>query len=312
MQDINNSSKLISSMASTYSIAALDPETGEMGAAVQSHFFSVGTAVIWAEAGAGVIITQSVVNRQFGPDGLALLKKGNNAEKVLKRLLEYDPGRRHRQAAVLDAEGNSSVHTGEGCVREAGNRNGPYYSVQANMMLRDTVWWAMEKAFIESAGTLAERMLASLKAAERCGGDIRGRQSAALVVVKTQASGLADQDQVVDLRVDDNPDPLQELSRLLTLSRGYKFLEQGDEAMERQDAKGAMDLYKKACECLGDNPEALYWHGIALLNAGKTGEGYSLLAPLFQHDERWLELTRRLPESGLVSFDSSVLSFFDE
>ena len=294
-------------IAATYSIAAMDMNSGEMGGAVQSHFFSVGPAVLWAEAGAGVVITQSVVNRQYGPEGLSLLKSGRNADAVLKELVGSDSGKAYRQAAILDCLGNTAAHTGSSCIREAGHANGLYYSVQANMMLNDTVWSAMESAFLHAQGTLGERMTAALCAAEQEGGDIRGRQSAALKVVKTEASGDVSSDVVLDLRVEDNPEPLEELSRLLSLSKGYQMLELGDEAMEQGNADNAARYYQQANELLGENPEALYWHGIALLNAGNTSEGMDILRPLFSSSPNWVELTLRLPESGLASFNAAVL-----
>ncbi len=303
---------LLSKLVSTYSIVAMDRNAGEMGGAVQSHFFSVASAVLWAEAGSGVIATQSVVNRQYGPDGLALLREKHGADAVLRRLLEHDSGSMYRQAAVLDRTGHTSAHTGSSCIREAGHNNGMYFSVQANMMLADTVWDAMKDVFLASKGTLAERMLAALEAAEREGGDIRGKQSAGMVVVKTESTGDISSDNVLNLRVEDNPEPLQELSRLLGLYKGYQLLEQGDEAMEKQNAEDAMILYEQARSRLGGNPEALYWHGIALLNAGKTREGLALLDPLFRKTNNWLELTLRLPESGLASFDVSVLRDLQE
>jgi len=301
-----------SQMTATYSIIAMDKESGEMGGAVQSHFFSVAPAALWAKAGQGVVATQSLINRQFGPDGLNLLSQGLSAEQVLKQLLEKDQGAQFRQAAVLDTLGRTSTHTGSSCIRAAGHCNGQYYSVQANMMLKDTVWHAMEKSFLETTGNLAQRMLAALIAAQNEGGDIRGQQSAGMVVVRTNASGRVEEDIVLDLRVDDHPQPLEELTRLLSLHKGYQLLEAGDTAMEQQQITQAMRLYQQARNILGSNPEALYWHAIAMLNAGETSEGLSALRPLFVKDGNWLELTFRLIESGLASFDLAPLHALKE
>lgn len=290
-------------IASTYSIVAMDIEAGEIGAAVQSHFFSVASAVLWVEPGAGAVATQSVVNRQFGPDGLGMLASGKQAPEVLEALLKSDPGEAFRQAAVLDVLGNSAVHTGSSCVREAGHRSGQYFSVQANMMLTPTVWEAMEAAFLSTPGSLSDRMLAALKAAEHEGGDIRGKQSAGMKIVKTRASGDVSVDTVLDLRVEDHQNPLAELERLLDLNTGYSLLEAGDTAMEKREITAAMDYYRRARELLGENPEALYWHGVALLEAGDIRQGLDILKPLFDKQPNWLELTRRLPESRLASFD---------
>ncbi len=295
-------------MAATYSILAMDREAGEMGGAVQSHFFSVGPAVLWAEAGTGVVATQSLVNRQYGPDGLSQLRQRRHADQVLQSLLECDAGSAYRQAAVIDAMGNTAAHTGDSCIREAGHSRGECYSVQANMMLNNTVWHAMEDAFLSTPGSLADRLLGSLKAAEAEGGDIRGKQSAAMVVVKCRASGNISEDQVLDLRVEDHSDPLTELTRLLTLYRGYEMLERGDSAMEHGDADAAKVWFTKAREHLGGNPEALYWHGISLLQSDDADEGMELLSPLFSSSPNWLELTLRLPESGLAVFSPGVLT----
>ena len=301
------SEQMLNEMAATYSIVAIDREHGEMGAAVQSHFFNVGSAVPWAEPGVGVIATQSVVNRQFGKEGLAMLKGGGNAAQVLDALLLEDAGKDYRQVAVLDVHGNTAAHTGKGCVREAGHCTGADYSVQANMMLRSTVWNAMEEAYRNASGKLSDRMLAALTAAQQEGGDIRGKQSAGMVIVSTSSTGNTDQDLKLDIRVEDHPDPLKELARLLQLHDGYHLLEQGDSAMEANNYPLAMKLYLQAREALGNNPEALYWHGIALLSMKETEEGFAVLGPLFEKDKNWVELALRLPESGLAQFDDTVL-----
>ncbi len=207
-----------SPFAHTYSIVAFDPETGEMGVAVQSHWFSVGTIVSWGEAGVGVIATQSFVNVSFGPRGLELLRNGKTPQEVVNELLESDEGREFRQLAVLDAKGNAASFTGTKCIQPAGNIVGNGFSVQANLMSNDKIWPAMAEAFKNSKGPLAERMLIALEAAENAGGDIRGKQSAALLVVRGKSTGKVWEDRLVDIRVDDSSEPLVELRRILESS----------------------------------------------------------------------------------------------
>jgi len=204
-------------LAHTYSIVARDPQSGEMGVAVQSHWFSVGSIVPWAEAGVGAIATQSFVNVSFGPRGLQLLREGKTAAEVVKELIAADEGRDVRQLAIVDSKGNVAAHTGAKCVPEAGHHIGDNYSVQANLMLNDRVWPAMAEAFEASSGPLAERMIVALEAAQEAGGDIRGKQSAALVVVKARSTGKIWEDRVIDLRVEDHSEPVQELKLPLLL-----------------------------------------------------------------------------------------------
>ena len=212
-------------LVSTYSIVAFDPETGDMGVAVQSHWFSVGSIVTWGEAGVGVIATQSLANPAFGPQGLALLRTGLDAKTVLEALINSDEGRDVRQLAVIDAKGNAASYTGKKCIQAAGHHIGKNYAVQANLMEKASVWPAMAKAFEQSKGSLAERMVAALHAAQAEGGDIRGKQSAAILVVRGKPTGNVWQDRLVDLRVEDHPTPVQELKRLLKNTQGIQLYE---------------------------------------------------------------------------------------
>lgn len=297
---------LCGDIAATYSIVAMDPESGEMGGAVQSHFFAVGHAVLWARAGTGVVATQSLVNRQFGPDGLSMMDTGMDAQTALAALLKADDGAAYRQVALLDRHGNSAAHTGSLCIREASHVCGPFVSAQANMMLHPGVPDAMTAAFEREPGPLAERLVAALRAAESLGGDIRGRQAASVVVVKADGSPNVATDELMNLCVEDHPAPVDELARLVSLHRGYEALEVGDGAMERGDTSGAASHYARAHEALGGNPEALYWHGIAMINSGQSEKGLELLRPLFQGEPAWLELTLRLPASRLATFDADT------
>ena len=189
----------------TFSIVARDPATGELGVAVQSHWFSVGSIVAWAEAGVGAVATQSFVDPSYGKNGLDLMRSGKSAPDSLRELLAKDEGREVRQVAMIDAQGRVDGFTGKNDIQAAGHIVGTNFSVQANLMLNDKVWPAMARAFENSKGDLAERMLAALDAAQLAGGDIRGKQSAALIVVTGKPTGQAWKDRTFDLRVDDSP-----------------------------------------------------------------------------------------------------------
>ncbi|KUG07863.1 Zn-dependent protease [Solirubrum puertoriconensis] len=294
--------------AHTYSIVARDPKTGDMAVAVQSHWFSVGTAVSWAEAGVGAVATQSFTNKSFGMRGLALLKSGKTAQQALDELLATDEGRDVRQVAIVDNKGNVAAHTGKKCVDMAGHITGKQFSVQANMMLSDKVWPAMAKAFEQSEGQpLAERMLAALDAAQAQGGDIRGRQSAALLVVRGQASQTPWDDRLVDLRVDDNPEPLKELRRLLKMQRAYDHMNAGDLAVEKNDMPTAVREYQTAEQAFPQNLEMRYWHAITLANKGQVAEAKKMLQPIFKQDANWRTLTERLPKVGLLTVSAAEL-----
>lgn len=284
----------------TYSIVARDPETGEMGVAVQSHWFSVGSIVSWAEAGVGAIATQSFVNVSFGPRGLELLKQGKTAQQVVGELIDADEGRDVRQLAIVDAKGNVAAHTGAKCVPEAGHYLGEGFSVQANMMLKDSVWPAMARAFETSREPLPERLVATLEAAQEEGGDIRGKQSAALLVVKAGSTGKTWEDRVVDLRVEDHPEPVEELKRLLKVFRAYEYMNEGDLALEKNDVAGALAAYGAAEAMFPDNLEMKFWHAVSLANLGRVQDALPLFREVFAKQNNWWTLTQRLPGVGLL------------
>jgi uncharacterized Ntn-hydrolase superfamily protein len=284
----------------TYSIVARDPATGQLGAAVQSHWFSVGAVVPWVEAGVGAVATQSFVDPSYGPLGLDLMRSGRAAPDALAGLLAADGGRDVRQVAMIDAQGRVAAHTGKRCIAEAGHRTGKDYSVQANLMASDRVWPAMAKAFEEAKGDLAERMLAALDAAQAAGGDIRGQQSAALLVVSGKSTGRPWEDRVFDLRVEDGPRPLEELRRLLGVARAYGHMNAGDLAVERQDVAGAMREYGAAEKLLPGSAEVVYWHAVALASAGRVDEALPVFARAFALDPAWRTLTPKLPPAGLL------------
>ncbi len=293
--------------AHTYSIVARDPATGQIGVAVQSHWFSVGPTVPWAEAGVGAVATQSFVRIDYGPEGLGLMKQGVAAAEALARLLAADEGRDVRQVAMIDARGRVAAHTGARCIQAAGHQVGKDYSVQANLMLDTGVWPAMARAYEAARGDLAERMLAALEAAEAQGGDIRGRQSAAMLIVKGTASGKPWQDKVLELRIEDHPGPLVELRRLVTLWRAYEHMNAGDLAVEKDDVEGAVREYAAAETMVPDMHEFIFWHAVTLTQKGRLDDALPLFAKAFRMEPGWYLLIPRLPASGLLPDDSRTL-----
>ena len=294
----------------TYSIVARDSVTGEIGVAVQSHWFSVGALVPWAEAGVGAVATQSFVDPRYGPLGLELMRLGRTAPEALRALVSSDADSAVRQVAMIDAQGRVAAFTGSRAIRAAGQRTGAQYSVQANLMEKPSVWPAMARAFESTRGDLAERLLAALEAAEREGGDIRGRQSAAIVVVGPTSTGRPWTDRRFDLRVEDHPAPVAELRRLVTLARVYQKLNEGDEWVTRNDMPRAVQAYGAATSLLPDaatNGEAVFWTGISLASAKRVEEAVPYLRRAHAADARWAELVTRLPEVGLLPRDSALV-----
>lgn len=291
----------------TYSIVARDATTGELGVAVQSHWFSVGPLVPWAEAGVGAVATQSFVDPSYGPLGLSLMRSGKSAPDALRALLAGDEGREVRQVAMIDARGRAAAHTGKRNIAAAGHVVGDQFSVQANLMASDAVWPAMAKAFEAARGDLAERMLAALEAAQAAGGDIRGQQSAALIVVSGTPTGRAWQDRVFDLRVEDSADPLGELRRLVGVARAYNHMNAGDLAVEHGDDEGALREYAAAEALAPDNAEMIYWHAVSLVNMERVDEALPLFARVFAMDLNWATLTPRLPKAGLLPNDARLI-----
>ncbi|MFC2098760.1 DUF1028 domain-containing protein [Bacteroidota bacterium] len=294
--------------AHTYSIVAMDEKTGEMAVGVQSHWFSVGTIVSWGKSGVGVVATQSFVNPALGTDGLKLMEEGKAAPDVLEQLISEDKGRDFRQVAMLDVNGQVSAYTGQSCIEFASHITGENYSVQANMMLNDKVVPAMAKAFEENSDLpLAERVLEVMKAAEAAGGDIRGRQSAALIVVGEKPAKEAWQDKKVDLRIDDHAEPLIELERLLKVHRAYEHMNRGDLAIEHGEMAIALKEYEAAEKLFPDNLEMKYWKAVGLANNNLLKEAIPIFKEIFAADENWRELTRRLPASNLINVSEEEL-----
>lgn len=272
----------------TYSIIARDPGSGQMGVAVQSHYFSVGPICPWGLAGTGVVATQSLVDPSYGPLGLELMRNGKTAPDALRGLLAADEGREVRQVAMVDSTGAVAGHTGSNCIIEAGHRVGDNYCVQANMMLRNTVWDAMALAYESSSGELAWRMMAALEAAEAQGGDIRGTQSAAMLIVKGESTGKVWADRVLELRVEDHSEPLVELRRLIELRLAY-------------------DGREGATEAPTENTELRFWYAVNIAAAGKIDEAKPILDEIYAVDDNWRELLRRLPASGLFPNDAELV-----
>jgi uncharacterized Ntn-hydrolase superfamily protein len=293
--------------AHTYSIVAIDKKTGELGAAVQSHWFSVGSIVPWVEAEVGAICTQSFVEASYGPLGIELMRAGKSAEETLAGLIKADPHESVRQVAMVDAKGRVAVHTGRECIPEAGHVVGDGFSCQANLMLKNTVWPAMARAFESTKGELVDRLMAALEAAEAEGGDIRGRQAAGIIVVRGKSSGVWWKDRLYDLRVEDHPEPLAELKRLIRLNKAYNFMNQGDELLTEKKAEEAMKAYTRAMEMHPDNAEMIFWPAVTLASTGRVDESLPLFKKVFALDTNWAILVPRLPQVGQLPKDEALL-----
>jgi uncharacterized Ntn-hydrolase superfamily protein len=292
----------------TFSIVARDPVTGDMGVAVQSHWFAVGAEVIWGEAGVGVVATQSFIDPAYGPLGLDLMRAGKSAPEALRSLLAGDEYANARQVAMLDAQGHVASHTGKRCIPAAGNVVGENYSAQANLMGKPTVWTAMGKAFEAAHGDLIDRLLAALEAAQGEGGDIRGKQSAAILVVRAKSTGRPWADKIVDLRVDDSNDPINELERLVRYHRAYEHMENGDACSTKKDWDCAVREYGEAEKILPDQMEVVFWHAVTLVTSGRTDESLPLFKRVFAREPVWAELLGRLPAAGLFPDDPKLIA----
>lgn len=293
--------------AHTFSIVARDPESGEMGVAVQSHWFSTGSIVTWAEPGVGVVATQSMADVSYGPLGLIAMQTGKPVSIVLADLLNKDENREVRQVAMVDAKGNVAVHTGTRCITEAGHHTGHQYSVQANMMLKNTVWPAMAAAYEKSKGPLSDRLLAALDAAQAEGGDIRGKQSAAMLIVSGETPVHPWKGVLVDLRVEDHPEPLVELRRLLNVQRAYEHMNRGDDLLSQGKTDEAFTAYEQGARLAPNLDELPFWQAVTLLDSGNEEKAAPILKRLFKTDPNWLLLLERLPAAGLLKDDAEML-----
>ena len=291
----------------TYSIVARDAETGDLGVAVQSHWFSVGSMVSWAEPGVGVVATQSFVDPNYGPLGLQLMRAGKTAMEALAALVAIDEYANVRQVGMIDANGVVANHTGDSSIADHCDIAGDNYSVQANMMWKSNVCVAMAVAFEAADGDLAERMMVALEAAQGEGGDIRGKQSAAMLVVNNDRSQPAWGGRVIDLRVEDHAEPLAELRRLVTMNKAYNLMNAGDEYMMLGEIDNAVVAYGDAENLVPDSHEMIFWHAATLADAGKVDEAMPLFAKAFAMWPRWREIIPRLPASGLLPDDPELI-----
>ena len=292
----------------TYSIVARDAASGELGVAVQSHWFSVGSGVLWAEPGIGAVATQSFTDPNYGPLGLQLMRAGKDAADALAALLAVDEHANVRQVGMVDAAGTVANHTGDMSISEHCDIAGEGFTVQANLMWKPTVCEAMAAAYLAAEGDLAERMLVALEAAQAEGGDMRGKQSAAILVVSGDRSLSPWQGRVVDLRVEDHATPLLEMRRLLTLARAYNLMNEGDELMTRNEIDAAVEAYSAAEAIVPDSHEMIFWHAATLAGAGRVDESLPLFEKAFAMWPKWRELVTRLPASGLLPNDPELMA----
>jgi uncharacterized Ntn-hydrolase superfamily protein len=276
----------------TYSIVARDPATGELGAAVQSHWFSVGSVVTWAQPGVGAVATQSVAEVAHGPNALACMADGHDAAGAIAAVLREDELAAYRQLGVVDATGAAAAHTGADCIAHAGHSSGEGFSCQANMMASTTVPDAMAGAYLEHNGDLAERLLAALDAGEGAGGDVRGRQSAALLVVPAEGEPWRTR---FDVRVEDDPDPLTQLRRLVHLARAYEMAERADELAAAGAHAEAGGLYLAAAELAPEADELTFWAGLGVA-ALDLDAGVELVRRAAAIKPSWLTLLERLSD----------------
>lgn len=293
--------------AHTFSIVARDPESGQMGVAVQSHWFNVGAVVAWAEPGVGVVATQSLVEKAYGPRGLALMREGVPVKAALAGLLQADENAEVRQVAMLNKAGETAVHTGSRCVTFAGHETGDGFSVQANMMHNAGIWPAMAAAYRASRGPLEERLMAALEAAQAAGGDLRGQQSASMLIVSGEAGERPWEGILLDLRVEDNPEPLKELRRLLTVHQAYEWMNLGDAHLADNRVEDALLAYQAAHQMAPDFDELPFWHAVTLADLGRIDEAAPIFRAAFRVNPNWAEMVKRLPAAGLMKDDPAVM-----
>ena len=291
----------------TFSIVARDPGTGQLGVAVQSHWFSVGSRVIWAEPGVGAVATQSFTEVTYGPLGLDLMRAGKAAPDALKALLMLDPLPEVRQVGMVDAEGRAAAHTGAKDIAEACHHVGDGYTVEANLMEKPTVCDAMVRAYETTKGDLAERLMAALEAAQAEGGDIRGRQSAAMLVVSGERQAVPWEGRIIDLRIEDHATPVKELRRLLTLARAYRKMDEGDGLWAEGKVEAALEAYATAESMAPGNHEMIFWHAATLAASGRVDESLDLFAQAFALWPKWRDLVPRLPAAGLLPDDPALI-----
>ncbi len=292
---------------STYSIVAFDRETGQLGVAVQSHWFSVGTLVPWIKAGVGAVATQSFVKVEYGPNGLKLMEKGFTAEDALRLLVEDDDNSAVRQVGMVDVKGNADAFTGDNCIQYAGHIVGKGYTVQANLMASATVPTAMVVAYESTKGELVDRLMAALEAAQKEGGDIRGKQSAAIIVTTGEPTGIDWKDKLFDLRIEDHPEPIKEMKRLIRVSRAYQHANAGDLYIETGEIDKALVEYNLAAEYYPENPELPFWTAVSLASVNRVKESLPIFSEVFKKAPDLRDLVPRLVPAGLLPDDEKLI-----
>jgi uncharacterized Ntn-hydrolase superfamily protein len=292
----------------TFSIVARDKKTGLFGVAVQSHWFSVGSAVSWARSGIGAVATQSMVEMSYGPLGLELMGSGKSARESLDALISADKKSETRQVAMIDSKGNVATHTGSKCMSFAGHVQGDQFSCQANLMMNDTVWNEMAKSFRQNASMeLPERLVASLEAGQRAGGDVRGMQSSCLLVVSKTISPNSWSGRLVDLRIEDHQNPIVELKRLLRIHRGYEWANRGDEMLNDGDFEKSLDAYEKARLIAPEIDELQFWQAVSLVQSNSLKEAKPIFRKIFKKNKNWIQVLKNLPQVGMLRDDPELL-----
>jgi uncharacterized Ntn-hydrolase superfamily protein len=291
----------------TYSIVARDPDTGHLGVAVQSHYFSVGSLAPHAHAGTGAVTIQSFAKLYYGSEGLRHMSEGKTAGQALRTLLAGDHNADYRQVAMVDREGGVAAHTGNLCIPEAGHRLGDGYACQGNMLLVSGIWDAMAESFEAAEGELINRMLKALEAGQAAGGDLRGKRSAAAIVVSGKFTGDPAEDIAFDLRVEDHDEPLEELRRLMVLKKAFHHNSQGDHHLRNGDFESAVQEFSIAESLAPNHEELVFWRAVALVNAGHMDEATPMFQRLFESSERWRVLVERIARAQFLPNDPRVL-----
>ncbi len=303
----NGLSHLFACLVPTYSIVAYDSSNGDLGVAVQSRYFSVGSIVPWVEADVGAVATQSFVNVSYGPRGLKLLKEGLGVEEVIRELTGEDEGRELRQLGIVDAKGNAAAYTGEKCLKWAGSKTGDCYSAQGNILVSERVVQSMAQTFESVEGDLASRLVSALDAGEKAGGDARGRQSAALLVVRKDAGRGGYGDKLVDLRVEDDPDPVRELKRLMELHRAYYLIDEGESRFAENEPEVAISFIEKALEITPNSDDAYIDLGLMHLKLGQADEAVRAFKKALVINPKLAVVIKQLPKLGIAEMSPSLL-----
>lgn len=291
----------------TYSIVARNPDSGHLGVAVQSHHFAVGSVAPFARAGVGAGTIQSFARLIYAAEGLRLMRDGASAGEALRRLLARDHHMDYRQAAMIDTQGDVVAHTGRLCIDEAGHCLGDEYACLGNMLLNDGTWEAMGRAYEAAEGDFPHRLISALEAAQAQGGDLRGRRSAAMMVVSGKATGDPARDTLLDLRVEDHPTPVRELKRLVILKEAYELNTLGGHHLRHGEYDKAIQAFTRAETLAPEEDELIFWRSVALINAGHESEAQALLRALFQRAPHWSLLLERVAKSRFLPDDPALI-----